>query len=68
MGYRVSIMLNTLVTNNKYHLLENLTKEQYSGNYRKQFSLLSASRDTLNPKLNLENLKNRLWVMEYYKY
>lgn len=28
---------------------------------------LSASRDSLNPALNLETLKNRLWVMEYYR-
>jgi hypothetical protein len=44
-----------------------LTKEEYSGNYRKRFSLLSASKDTLNPSLNLETLKNRLWVTEHYR-
>ena len=49
-------------------LLENLTKEQYSGNYRRSINVLSASRDTLNPKLNLETLKSRLWVIDHYRY
>lgn len=48
--------------------IENLTKEQYSGNYRRSISALGVSRDSLNPKLSLETLKNRLWVMEHYKY
>jgi hypothetical protein len=30
--------------------------------------MLNSSRDTLNPALNLETLKNRLWVAEHYKY
>lgn len=29
--------------------------------------MLNASRDTLNPALNLETLKNRLWVIEHYR-
>jgi hypothetical protein len=28
---------------------------------------LNASRDTLNPAMNLETLKNRLWVAEHYR-
>ena len=29
--------------------------------------MLNVSRDTLNPALNLENLKQRLSTIEYYK-
>jgi hypothetical protein len=47
--------------------LENLTKEQFSGDYRRKNQLLNASRDTLNPAVNLETLKNRLWVTEHYR-
>jgi hypothetical protein len=46
---------------------ENLTKEEFSGNFRNKTNLLNTSRDTLNPQLNLENLKNRLNLIEYYK-
>ncbi len=48
--------------------IENLTKEQYSGQYRRKLPYLSASRDSLNPALNLETLQARLFVMEHYKY
>ena len=44
-----------------------MTKEQYSGNYRSNVANLSSSRDTLNPAMNLETLKNRLWVAEHYR-
>ena len=44
-----------------------MTKEEYSGNYRKRFSLFNVSRDTLNPELNLQNLKARLSAIEYYQ-
>lgn len=47
--------------------LENLTKEQFSGDFRRKNQLLNASRDSLNPALNLETLKNRLWVTEHYR-
>ena len=48
-------------------ILENLTKEQYSGNYRNRVPMLNSSRDSLNPAVNLETLKNRLWVAEHYR-
>jgi hypothetical protein len=46
---------------------ENLTKEQFSGNYRNAIAPLNASRNSLNPAVNLEKLKNRLWVAEHYR-
>lgn len=48
----------------------NLTKEQYAGSVVKSSKLgvLSTSRDTLNPLLNTETLKNRLAVIQHYKY
>jgi hypothetical protein len=56
-----------MASNNLICCLENLTKEQYSGNYRSKLPMLNASRDTLNPVLNAETLKNRLWVIEHYR-
>ena len=47
--------------------IENLTKEQFSGNYRDKLAHLNSSRDTINPSINLENVKNRLWVTEHYR-
>ena len=44
-----------------------MTKEQYSGVTRPR-GILSASKDTLNPLLNAETLKNRLALIEHYKY
>ena len=29
--------------------------------------MLNSSRDALNPTVNLETLKNRLWVTEHYR-
>jgi hypothetical protein len=29
--------------------------------------MLNSSRDSLNPAVNLETLKNRLWVAEHYR-
>ena len=46
---------------------ENLTKEQFSGNFRNAIAPLNASRDSLNPSVGLEKLKNRLWVAEHYR-
>ena len=47
---------------------ENLTREQFTGVAKRRHGVLSASRDTLNPLLNTETLKNRLAVIEHYKY
>jgi len=46
---------------------ENLTKEQYSGEYRPRVNPLSASRDTLNPLLNAGILKHRIEMIEHFK-
>ena len=46
---------------------ENLTNEAYTGVQPKSFNQLSTSRDTLNPLLNVETLRNRLAVIEHYK-
>ena len=43
---------------------ENLTREQYSRNFRTDLKYLSPARDALNPKMNLELLKQRLAQME----
>jgi hypothetical protein len=46
-----------------------LTKEQYAGVAKvPKLGLLSTSRDALNPLLNTETLKNRLFVIQHYKY
>ena len=29
--------------------------------------MLNSSRDALNPALNLDTLKNRLWVIDHYR-
>ena len=55
------------ITTTPIIIIENLTKEQFSGEYRTKLPMLNASRDSLNPALNLETLKNRLWVTEYYR-
>ena len=60
-------MPSSMVKNSSLKRLENLTKEQYSGEYRNKLLNINASRDTLNPSANLETLKNRLWVTEYYR-
>ena len=44
-----------------------MTKEQYSGVTRPR-GVLSATQDTLNPLLNAQTLKNRLALIEHYKY
>ena len=46
--------------------VENLTNEQYQGVVPRQVNALSVSRDTLNPLLNTQVLKNRLAAIEYY--
>jgi hypothetical protein len=46
-----------------------LTKEQYAGVAKvPKVGLLNTSRDALNPLLNTETLKNRLFVIQHYKY
>lgn len=66
-----SLMLSSMVTINLlcdlFCRIENLTKEQYSGNFRSKLPMLNSSRDALNPSVNLETLRNRLWVTEYYR-
>ena len=47
--------------------IDNLTKEQFSGVTKRPGGVLSASRDTLNPLLNTQTLKNRLAVIEHFK-
>jgi len=49
-------------------LIDNLTKEQYSGVTKRPSGILSSTRDTLNPLLNTEVLKARLEVIEHYRY
>ena len=49
-------------------ILDNLTKEAYSGVSKRPSGILSVSRDTLNPLLNTQTLKNRLGDIEHYKY
>jgi hypothetical protein len=46
---------------------ENLTKEQFSGNYRDKLAPLSSSQNALNPAASLDIAKNRLWVAEHYR-
>ena len=48
--------------------IENLTKEQYAGQYRPRLSIFNTARDALNPYVNAETLKNRLWVIDHYKF
>ena len=47
--------------------VENLTSEQYTGVLPRQINALSVSRDTLNPLLNTNILKQRLTAIDYYK-
>ena len=46
---------------------ENLTREQFSGSNPRLITLNSA-RDAMNPTLNANTLRNRLWTIEHYKY
>jgi hypothetical protein len=58
---------SSTVSTSDFNLIENLTKEQFSGEYRNKLANINASRDSLNPAINLETLKNRLWVTEHYR-
>ena len=50
-------------------VLENLTKEQYSGsNILPRLNIFNVSQDALNPRMNTELLRNRLWTIDHYKY
>ena len=60
----VTTILNFLFA----YLAENLTSEQYAGAYRPKLTLLSATRDALNPQVNTAKLRNRLWVIDHYRY
>ena len=44
-----------------------MTSEQYTGVLPRQINALSVSRDTLNPLLNTNILKQRLSAIDYYK-
>lgn len=61
------LMLSSMVLNSILTISENLTKEAYSGNYRNRISPISNSANILNPQMNLETLKNRLFVVDYYR-
>jgi len=68
------------VQNGKYESIDklqkakfysNLTKEQYTGTdsaSSSSVSMFSVSRDSLNPRLNMITLKNRLNVIDHYRY
>ena len=47
---------------------ENLTKEQYAGAYRPRLSIFNSAKDALNPSVNTETLRNRLWVIDHYRF
>ena len=47
---------------------ENLTREQYAGAIRPRFSMFNSARDALNPHANAETLRNRLWVIDHYRF
>ena len=50
-------------------ILENLTKEQFSGsNILPRLNIFNVSQDALNPRMNTELLRNRLWTIDHYKY
>ena len=67
---RSSLLLNSMVsptlTSNSLIHAENLTSEQYTGVVPRQINALSVSRDTLNPLLNANVLKQRLGAIDYY--
>jgi len=47
---------------------ENLTREQFAGAHRPRLTVFNSARDALNPHVNSTTLKNRLWVIDHYKY
>jgi len=50
-------------------ILENLTKEAYSGSsIMPRLNIFNVSQDALNPRMNTELLRNRLWTIDHYKY
>lgn len=50
-------------------ILENLTKEQFSGSsILPRLNIFNVSQDALNPRMNTELLRNRLWTIDHYKY
>ena len=48
--------------------LDNLTKEQYAGATRPTLSIFNQTKDTLNPNLNSAFIRERLMVIEHYKF
>ena len=61
-------MLSSTVSNSRVTIAENLTKEQYSGSYLPKLSIFSVTRDALNPRMNTEILRKRLWTIDHYRY
>jgi hypothetical protein len=44
-----------------------MTREQYAGKH-KSMNIFDAHRDALNPAVNTQALKKRLWLIDHYKY
>ena len=61
-------MHNSMVSICELIFVENLTKEQYSGNFLPRLSMFSVTRDALNPRMNTEVLRQRLHVIDHYKF
>lgn len=64
----VSRMLSSMVSISMLTRAENLTKEQYSGAYLPKLSIFSVTRDALNPRMNTEILRKRLWTIDHYRF
>ena len=50
------------------YFVENLTKEQFAGQYRPHLTIFNSARDALNPAVNADTLRNRLWTIDHYKF
>jgi hypothetical protein len=48
--------------------IENLTREQFSGSFRPRLQIFNSARDALNPHANATTLRNRLWVIDHYRF
>ena len=45
-----------------------MTREQYAGAYRPKISMLNHAKDALNPLVNTRILKERIAVIDFYKF
>ena len=45
-----------------------MTREQFAGSYRPRLQIFNSARDALNPHANAANLRNRLWVIDHYRF